>query len=187
MSQVLPTEGWAPGTGPKDVSYLCGAQVGPRDCPPLDDLEFPKRMTQDAYDALRTFMLGRSQNPSDDPAVGGMATLLPGGAVSPGSPAFDWDRLFDTSDAKGEARLRSQYWRSNYGPSERCTLSLPGSNRHRIAPGATGYDNLVITGDWTDNRLYLAFMEATFQSGILAARAVAGERFPIIGEWMNEL
>ncbi len=187
MSQVLPTEGWSANGGPKDVSYLCGAQIGPRDCPPLDQLDFPKRMTKDARDALVTFLRGRSRNPSDDPAVGGLADLLPGGA-EPGDPkAFDWERLFDASSAKGEARLAAQYWRSNHGPSERCTLSLPDSNRHRIAPGATGYENLVITGDWTDNRLYLAFMEATFQSGILAARAIAGEEFPIIGEWLNDL
>ena len=51
--------------------------------------------------------------------------------------------------------------------------------------GETGYDNLVVTGDWTDNNLYLAFMEASFQAGILSARAVADEDFPIIGEWLN--
>ena len=60
-------------------------------------------------------------------------------------------------------------------------------NTVRIKAGETGYDNLFITGDWTDNNLYLAFMEGTFQAGILSARAVAGEKFPIIGEWLNHL
>jgi hypothetical protein len=49
----------------------------------------------------------------------------------------------------------------------------------------TGYDNPVVTGHWTENDLYLAFMEASFQAGIFSARAVADENFPIIGERLN--
>ena len=56
-----------------------------------------------------------------------------------------------------------------------------------MKPGETGYENLVITGDWIDNNLYMAFMEGAFQSGILSARAISGEQFPIIGEWLNTL
>ena len=187
MSQVLPRENWPPSEAPKDVSYFCGAQVGPTDPPPLDDRDFEPRMTDDAYNAMLKFMKGDSFNPKSDPGVGGLTTLLPK-ASEPGHPRiFNWSLLVDTKGGSGEQRLQSQYWRSNCGPSERCTLSLPNTNQYRIKAGETGYDNLFITGDWTDNNLYLAFMEATFQAGILSARAVAGEKFPIIGEWLNHL
>ena len=63
--------------------------------------------------------------------------------------------------------------------------ALPGTNRYRMRAGDTGYRNLFVTGDWTDNNLYCAFMEATVQSGILTARAVSGRDFPIIGEELN--
>jgi uncharacterized protein with NAD-binding domain and iron-sulfur cluster len=187
MSQVLDREDWPPGFAPADASYFTGAQIGPRDPPPLDDRDFESRMTQDAYDAMLAFMQGRSRNPRRDAGVGGLTTLLPGGAQRDHPAMFDWSLLVDTGGREGEARLRSQYWRSNCGPSERCTLSLPDTNQHRMKAGETGYANLFITGDWTDNNLYLAFMEASFQAGILSARAVAGEDFPIIGEWLNHL
>jgi hypothetical protein len=187
MSQVLPREDWPPAEAPKDVSYFTGAQVGPTDPPPLDDRDFEQRMTDDAYAAMLKFMKGESYNPKSDPGVGGLTTLLPR-AGEPHQPrVFNWSLLVDLDGGTGEERLRSQYWRSNCGPSERCTLSLPDTNQFRMKAGETGYTNLFVTGDWTDNNLYLAFMEATFQAGILSARAIVGERFPIIGEWLNHL
>ena len=53
-------------------------------------------------------------------------------------------------------------------------LSLPGSGRHRIKPGETGFDNLVIAGDWTDCGLNAGCVEAAVMSGRLAAHAVSG-------------
>ena len=185
MSQVLPRESWPAGSEPRSVGYYTGAQPGPTDPPPPGDAEFPKRMDRAAYDAFDAFLKGESHNPARDPAVGGLTTLLPGAAQAGRPEVLDWSRLVDPEGREGEARLRGQFWRSNCGPSERCTLSLPGTNAHRIRAGETGYDNLVVTGDWIDNDLYLAFMEASFQSGILSARELAGERFPIIGEWLN--
>ena len=131
------------------------------------------------------FLKGESQNPERAPAIGGLTTLWPKAAQADNPKILNWDRIVDPSGAEGEERVKSQYFHSNCGPSERCTLSLPGTNKYRMKAGETGYDNLVVTGDWTDNNLYLAFMEASFQAGILSARAVADEDFPIIGEWLN--
>ena len=187
MTNVIDREDWPAEDTPKDVSYLTGAQRGPADPPPLEEHDFSARMTTTAYDAFARFLLGTERNPNDDPAVGGITTLLPRARLSPDSPEFNWDLLVDARNSVGAARLKSQYWRSNCGPSERCTLSLPNTNQYRMKAGETGYKNLYITGDWTDNNLYLAFMEASFQAGILSARAIAGEKFPIIGEWLNSL
>ena len=187
MSQVLDKEDWPVGHVPRDVGYFTGSQPGPTDPPPPGKSDFETDMKQDAFDDFVTFLRGDSRNPKRDPAIGGLTTMLPRTVNPEDPPVFDWNQLVDTSNGIGEDRLKSQYWRSNCGPSERCTLSLPGTNQYRIKPGEEGYDNLVITGDWIDNNLYMAFMEGAFQSGILSARAVSGENFPIIGEWLNTL
>ena len=97
-------------------------------------------------------------------------------------PHFNWDFLVDPDQERGEARFDSQFWRSNCDPSERCTLAVSGSTQYRMRADDTGYKNLVIAGDWIANGLYLACMEGAIQGGIYAARAVAGEKFPVIGE-----
>ena len=111
-----------------------------------------------------------------------MVQILPGMSdpEKPGHP--DWSRFHDPLGRVGPERLKAQYIRSNADPSERCTLALPGTNRHRMAADATGVDNLTITGDWIDNGLYAACLEGAIMGGLLAARAISAERFPIIGE-----
>ncbi len=91
-----------------------------------------------------------------------------------------WDqhlRLF--LPRAGRERLVSSYLRVNCEPHARCSLALPGTLSARIAPGDTGFDNLVICGDWTDNRLYLACAEGSVRSGVMAASAISGQGFPI--------
>ena len=142
-------------------------------------------MNDNASAEFMKFLKGKSHNPDRDPAIGGLTTLWPKAADPADANVLDWNVLIDTSDQTGEDRVKSQYCHSNSGPSERCTISLPNTNQYRMKAGETGYDNLTITGDWIHNNLYLAFMEASFQSGILSARADAGKDFPIIGEWLN--
>ena len=76
--------------------------------------------------------------------------------------------------ARDAARFDSQFWRANVDPSDRYVLSLPGTGRHRIKPGETGFDNLVIAGDWTDCGLNAGCVEAAVMSGRLAAHALTG-------------
>lgn len=100
-------------------------------------------------------------------------------------PHFDWNLLVDPEERQGEARLEAQYWRSNCDPAERCTVALPGATKYRMKADGTGYSNLFIAGDWMNNGLYVACMEGAVQGGILAARALSGVRFPLIGEEMG--
>ena len=185
MTQVLKTEDWPEGEAPKNVSYFTGAQPGPTDPPPPSETGFQDEMNANARATFVEFLKGESPNPERNPVIAGLTTLWPGAADPKDPKDIDWSLMVDPEDREGEARLAAQYVHSNCGPSERCTLSLPGTNNFRMKPRETGYENLTITGDWIHNDLYLAFMEASFQSGILSARAVAGEDFPIIGEWLN--
>lgn len=185
MSHLVPREDWPKGVTVGNISYFTGAQIGPTDPPPPSDTEFQVRMDNEAHKDFVDFLEGRSKNPARDPGTGGITTIWPDAAAPSDPERLDWSLLVDPKEHTGIARLSTQYLRSNCDPAERCTLSLPGTNKYRIKADETGYDNLFVTGDWIDNNLYLAFMEASFQSGILSARAVSGISFPIIGEWLN--
>jgi uncharacterized protein with NAD-binding domain and iron-sulfur cluster/predicted secreted hydrolase len=170
MSQVIGAEAWPKHLEPRNVSYFTGPQPGPRYAPdPAREPDFERRQTARAK-ALALDYLRHS-----------LTDLLPGARSSRSSPAIDWNLLIDPLNRKGEARFEAQYWRSNCGPSERCTLADPGSIRYRMQAGETGFRNLVVTGDWIDNGLYAACMEGAFNSGILAARAISGCDFEIDG------
>jgi uncharacterized protein with NAD-binding domain and iron-sulfur cluster len=173
MTQTMRFEDWqgAPAPQPKDVSYFCGSQPGPFHCPPVDqDPDFVRRHTELAKRAAVEWIEKH------------MITILPGieDPRQPGQP--DWTRFHDAENRVGVARLDAQYIRSNADPSERCTLSLPGSNKFRMTADGTGLSNLTITGDWIDNGFYAACLEGAVMGGLLAARAISGVEFPILGE-----
>ncbi|HYH99824.1 FAD-dependent oxidoreductase [Hyalangium sp.] len=97
------------------------------------------------------------------------------------SGGFRWELLMDPSaphgesaGEAGEARFASQYWTANVNPSDRYTLSLPGSLRARISPLDNTYDNLTVAGDWTDSGFNQGCVEAAVMSGRLAAHAISG-------------
>jgi len=88
---------------------------------------------------------------------------------------FRWD-LLDAVDAAGAAdagRFATQYWTANVNPSDRYTLSLPGSSAYRISPLDPTYDNLTVCGDWTDCGFNSGCVEAAVMSGRLAAHALS--------------
>lgn len=169
MSQVLPAEDWPAHLQPKSVHYFCGPQPGPDHAPdPKEDPDFEKHQ----YAAAKQLALQYVRH--------GLCGLLPKSVDSAGPPPrFNWNLLVDPGNGIGEGRFDRQYWRSNCGPSERCTLALPGSTQYRMPAGDTGYANLAVTGDWIDNGIYAASMEGAFNAGILAARAISGWDFPI--------
>ena len=93
---------------------------------------------------------------------------------------FRWELLVDPEDEtdgpprRGEDRFAQQYWRANVHPSDRYTLSLPGTSAYRISPLDRTYDNLTVAGDWTACGFNAGCVEAAVMSGRLAAHAVAG-------------
>ena len=99
--------------------------------------------------------------------------IWPGARSADGG--FDWSQLHDTAGGSGLARLSSQYLRANIDPSERYVLSLPGTVQYRLAADGSGYDNLILAGDWTKTDWNVGCIEAAVTSGINAAAAVEGE------------
>ncbi len=147
MTHLLPREGWPAVGGPRSLAYLCGAMP---DVEPTEAEEVVRRR-------LTRFL---------DSEVG---ALWPGARTATG---FRWDLLWDDGGRCGPDRLGAQYVRANIDPSDRYVQSLPGTGRYRLAPGDTGFDNLVVAGDWTACGFDAGCLEAATRSGVLAARAV---------------
>jgi uncharacterized protein with NAD-binding domain and iron-sulfur cluster len=174
MSHLLPVEGWSGPGAPRSLAYFTGAHEGLRDPPPREDRGYPARCHAEARREALAFLRRH------------VTALWPDAAGADGR-ALDLDLLVDPEGRTGEARFDAQYWRSNSEPSERCTLALPGSNKHRLRADATGFSNLSVAGDWIDNGIYAACMEGATVGGILAARAITARRLPIIGEELFDL
>jgi len=165
LSHLIAMEEWpgGPGQVPKSLAYVngCMRSVVPRSEPQSCD-ELGQAQGNDLSAALAVDYL------RDD------VYRIYRNAASPGR--FDWDRLFDASPdpGKGPARIRSQYTRANLQPSELYVQSLPGTGRYRLHPTGSGFENLVLAGDWTWNSFGAGCVEGAAISGMLAAHGISG-------------
>ena len=88
---------------------------------------------------------------------------------------FDWKLMTDAdANASGEARFDYQYWRANTRGSERYAISPAKLIGSRLWPDESGFDNLVLAGDWTRNGIDGGSFEAAVASGRLASQAISG-------------
>jgi uncharacterized protein with NAD-binding domain and iron-sulfur cluster len=148
MSQVLDAEAYQDGSGPKAVAYFCAV---------LPDVA-------EAGDAERRVRVGALEYLERH-----AATLWPG-AVDGGR--FDWSVLFDPEGRAGHERLEAQYFRANVAPADRYVTTPAGSVDARLHPDQSGFDNLLLAGDWTHNGIDGGCVEAAVVSGERAAQAL---------------
>jgi uncharacterized protein with NAD-binding domain and iron-sulfur cluster len=170
MSHVLVREAWPPGiVQPKSVVYFCGPMKTPASVPDGPDPDFGERQRE----AARAVALQWCKDY--------LPHLYPG-AMQGGE--IDWDALVVADDSTGPARFMAQYHRANYTPSERYVLDLPGTSRQRLDADASGFDNLLLAGDWVFTGLGGA-VESAVIGGMQAAQALSGVQLGIIGALAN--
>ena len=162
MAHLLPEEGWP--VPPRGLAYFCSVLPDLATEIDLEDSAYPRRRSEEVRrNAIR--FLERD-----------MAHFWPG-AARPGG-GFRWELLADPSGRAAannghEARFASQFWTANVNPSDRYTLSLPGSARYRISPLDNTYDNLTVAGDWTNCGHNTGCVESAVISGRLAGHAIS--------------
>ncbi|QRN97849.1 NAD(P)-binding protein [Archangium violaceum] len=171
-SQVLATEKWDPAHRPRSLVYLCG---------PLEEV--------------------RSEDgPVDKPvsSLSHVSSLRPKGEVK--TTARDWLAKFrptvwpenanptivlreatkpDTSTDGEEPPappmppdVMAEYHRASTHPSDRYVLTPPGSTANRLGADESGYDNLLLAGDWVRTPLNTGCVEAAVMAGQQAANAL---------------
>lgn len=175
MSQdvVLKTETWTPQNNlgravPQFLAYFCG---------PFEDDPAEPAPTATAYPAQQ---LARMKAAALEYLRTNLQPTWP--RFTDADDALDWSTVFDPNGGTGAARAEGLYYRVNIDPSERYVLSVAGSTKFRLAPGASGFANLYLAGDWTHNGLNVGCVESAALSGVEASRAISGFPADIPGE-----
>jgi uncharacterized protein with NAD-binding domain and iron-sulfur cluster len=158
MPQLIDVECWPAAERPGAIAYFCGS-FGAPDPPSRDGRAYAAEQSQ-CVRANAIELLEKR-----------LAHLLPG--TSTGG-SFRWELLCGRDGHSGSSAIDTQFYLANVDPSDRYVQCAPGSDAHRLRAEESGYDNLVLAGDWTDNGLNAGCIEAATISGLQAANAVLG-------------
>jgi uncharacterized protein with NAD-binding domain and iron-sulfur cluster len=158
MPQTLWAEDWPADDQPQTAAYFCGALDVPWP-PPENHSAYVETCRRSASTEALNFL---------DHLVG---VHLPGAVDEHG---FAWDLVAGAGGLRDGEALATQYLSVNIDPSDRYVLSVPGSDKYRLRPDESGYDNLVLAGDWTDSGLNSGCIESAVLSGLQAANLVLG-------------
>ncbi len=174
MSHLLAEEDWTGEHEPKNVSYLVGPLRAPPTWPSYSDHGYPGRVLE---------QLRRDTIEWIDQSA---AALFPKARTPNYRGALDPKFLLDPTSGRGAERF-GQYYRANIDPTERYVLSVAGSTQARIPGQRSGFENLILAGDWTYNRVLNAgCVEATVASGMEAAQCICGYPQHIAGDSDSE-
>jgi uncharacterized protein with NAD-binding domain and iron-sulfur cluster len=180
MSHLIPRESWADRDGVRAIAYFCGVL-------PESGGEAAPGAGPDAAGETPSEATERAKSNAIEFLERDMHALWPAAGGAPPSASFDWSLLAAPEGHAGRARFDFQYWRANATASERYVLTTAGSVEHRLPSEESGFDNLVLAGDWTKNGIDGGCVEAAVVSGMQAARGLVGLERPISGEgsgWM---
>jgi uncharacterized protein with NAD-binding domain and iron-sulfur cluster len=158
MPQTLWAEDWPEDDRPHTVAYFCGAF----------DAEWPTGADHEDYvGRCRQRVFAHAVKHLDDH----VGLYLP---AAVGADGFAWHLLSGADGHRGTSALETQHISVNIDPSDRYVQSVPGSDKYRLRPDESGYDNLVLAGDWTDSGMNAGCIEAAVMSGLQAANALLG-------------
>jgi uncharacterized protein with NAD-binding domain and iron-sulfur cluster len=158
MPQTLWAEDWPEDDRPRTVAYFCGA---------FDAASPTSGDREDYIGRCRQRVLAHAVSYLDDH----VGLYLPGAV---GADGFAWHLLSGANGHRGTSALETQHVSVNIDPSDRYVQSVPGSDKYRLRPDESGYDNLVLAGDWTDSGINAGCIEAAVMSGLQAANALLG-------------
>jgi uncharacterized protein with NAD-binding domain and iron-sulfur cluster len=170
FTHLLKWESWPAAATPKALWYFSGLMPDYDTPPPFTDTDYPRRQNERVkYQCIQYLQA----------SMGPLLPLATSNKVSPpGDPiGLDFSLLQGHDDANagvGVKRFDQQFWRANIDPTERYVLSPPGSTKFRLKAWGTGFDNLVIAGDWIYTGLNVGSVEGTVMGGRLASHAISG-------------
>jgi uncharacterized protein with NAD-binding domain and iron-sulfur cluster len=171
MPQLIEVEQWPADDRPGSIAYFCGALDAP----------WPPDRAGDGYvDKYRAHVRANAFELVERR----LAHLLPGVSAN---GSFRWELLCGRDGHAGRSAIETQLCLANVDPSDRYVQCAPGSDAHRLRADESGYDNLFLAGDWTDNGLNAGCIEAAAMSGLQAANAVLGRSrsYRIAGTWLS--
>jgi uncharacterized protein with NAD-binding domain and iron-sulfur cluster len=171
MPQLIDVERWPAADRPGAIAYFCGAlrAAWPPDRPGGSYVAEHRAQVRANAVELVEHKLGH---------------LLPGTSEA---GSFRWDLLCGRDGHAGQSAIDTQLCLANVDPSDRYVQCAPGTDSYRLRADESGYDNLVLAGDWTDNGVNAGCIEAAAISGLQAGNAVLGRSrsYRIAGTWLS--
>jgi len=167
MRHLIVRESWQPGDNCRDIAYFCNAMDEDAPPAPFSDPAYPATQTDRARAKALQFL---NQDMQD---------LWPDCTSAPDQ--FNFDLLVDIYGRSGEAAFDGQFFRANIDPTELYVMSVAGSTDFRLPPGDSGFDNLILAGDWTRVELNIGCVECAVQSALMASNAICGSPEYIYG------
>lgn len=146
----------------RSIGYFCSVLPDPAPGVDIRPKTYPETRRAEVRESAVAFLSGS------------VAHLWPKSHGAPGQ--FRWHALTAPGlapDVTGPARFDSQFWTANVNPTDRYSLSLPGTLKYRLSPLDATIDNLTVAGDWTDCGFNEGCVEAAVMSGRLAAHALS--------------
>jgi uncharacterized protein with NAD-binding domain and iron-sulfur cluster len=174
FSHLIPRESFPSGTV-GSIGFFCKSLIDQGPIPPAGP---NPGYEQGATDTVKAWSRDTFLN-----GVDGMRPIWPN-AYDPGSGQFLWDLLVDlrSMPGVGSDRFDAQYWRANVNLSSRYVQALTGTTKYRLKASESGFDNLVMAGDWTRTGINAGCIEGATVGGMQAARAISGWPQQISGE-----
>ena len=167
MTHLLKRERWAEGHKPAALAYLCGRLEDEGPVPPRASADYPHAEARRVKEHARSWL---------NTHAGGLWPR----AVEGGK--FGWSALIDARGSAGVARLEGQFSQATFCPSERYVLAVPGSSKHRLRADESGFERLVLTGDWILTSMSCGCVEAATMAGMQASRVLSGYPEEIVGD-----
>jgi uncharacterized protein with NAD-binding domain and iron-sulfur cluster len=170
MTHLLPREQWPEGDAPRHIAYLCSRLPDDEAPPPRSSSDFSGRQASRTRENALEWL-----NQS-------AGALWPRAVHTSERGQFDWSLLVDPDGRVGADRFESQHWQVPLNPSDRYVLGVPGSSKHRLRAGESGFENLLLAGDWVKTGLNAGCVEAATMAGLQASQAICGHPAVIPGD-----
>lgn len=162
FTNLIKYENWPEHRPPKALWYFSGA-MSEELSNGLMDQGYPTRQTDRVKHQAIQYLQAT------------VGYLLPWASATWSPMGLNFNLLYTIDDnTDGVSRFESQFWRANIDPSERYVLAPAGSTNHRLEAGGSGFDNLILAGDWIYNGLNVGSFEGAVMGGKLAAHAISG-------------
>ncbi|MEM6687560.1 MAG: hypothetical protein AAF617_17415, partial [Bacteroidota bacterium] len=162
MSQVMPFEDWNEDNKPGVLIYYTGSFLDPEVVPPYSDHNYPHQQKERVMRISEQWLRDK------------MGWFFPNATTLEYPEGMKFDVIYDfgKNATTDYGKLQTQFFRANVNPTDRYTLSLPGTNKYRLKTHETGFDNLVITGDWINFGVNVGYYEGAIVSGLQAGQAI---------------
>jgi uncharacterized protein with NAD-binding domain and iron-sulfur cluster len=178
LTELLERENWGArgygeGREPRSLAYFCGVMADDARGLLPPGVRVPADYSERALDDARRCARDWFEQHTGE--------LWPKGTC-PGTQALDHRLLHAPPGTPEEQRFEHQWFSANVDPSARYVQSRADTTRLRLRADESGFDNLVLSGDWTRNGLNYGCVESAVLGGLQAARAIGGYPARLFGE-----